>query len=91
MVARLAILRRLPPDVVEAARQAGVRGVVVDRKALEKDPELVDRLHRADLRVVVYTLNSDRQWDAVTGLGVDGIVTDEPALLDEWQRGAAAG
>ncbi|MCT9821553.1 glycerophosphodiester phosphodiesterase family protein [Microbacterium sp. W1N] len=91
VIARLAILRALPPDVVEAARQAGVRGVVVDRKALLRAPELVDRLHEADLRVVVYTLNSDRQWDAVTELGVDGIVTDDPQTLERWQRASADG
>ncbi len=90
-IARLAILRRLPPDVIEAARQAGVRGVVVDRKALDREPGLVDALHRADLRVVVYTLNSDRQWDAATGLGVDGIVTDDPGTLSRWQRASADG
>lgn len=91
VISRLVILKKLPADVTEAALQVGARGVVVDRRALVQRPEVVDELHAASLRVVVYTLNSDRQWDAVTGLGVDGIVTDEPALLDEWQRGAAAG
>ncbi|RLK47530.1 glycerophosphodiester phosphodiesterase [Microbacterium telephonicum] len=91
VIARLAILKRLPADVVAAARQAGVRGVVVDRKALQAQPDLVDRLHAEDLRVVVYTLNSDEQWGAATELGVDGIVTDDPRMLAGWQRAAADG
>lgn len=90
VISRLAILRRLPVDVAEAARAIGARGVVVDRRALSARPEVVDELHAAGLRVIVYTLNTDRQWDAMTELGVDGIVTDDPGLLDVWQRGLAS-
>ena len=86
---RLFILKHLPPDVVRAATEAGVRGLVVDRRALLERPEAVDELHAAGIRVVVYTLNSDTQWDEVTALGVDGIVTDDPATLSTWQLGVA--
>ena len=41
---------------------------------------------RAGVRIVVYTLNSDSQWDEVTALGVDGIVTDDPGTLSTWQQ-----
>ena len=86
---RLFILKHLPPDVVRAAGEAGVRGLVVDRRAILERPEVVDELHAAGIRVVVYTLNSDTQWDEVTALGVDGIVTDDPATLSTWQQGVA--
>lgn len=89
VVSRLLILKHLPADVVAAAEQAGVRGVVVNRKAVLARPEVVDELHAVGARVVVYTLNDDAQWDAVTSLGVDGIVTDDPATLSAWQRAAA--
>jgi glycerophosphoryl diester phosphodiesterase len=89
VVPRLFILRQLPEDVVQAATEATVRGLVVERRALLKRPEIVDELHAAGIRVVVYTLNSDTQWDAVTALGVDGIVTDDPATLSIWQQGVA--
>lgn len=91
VIARMAILGRLPSDVVAAAQQFGARGVIVDGDALDERPEVVDLLHAADLRVVVYTLNSDRQWDAVTSLGVDGIVTDDPGMLASWQETLATG
>ena len=86
---RLFILRHLPPDVVRAATEASVRGLIIDRRAVLERPEVVDELHAAGIRVVVYTLNSDTQWDEVTALGVDGIVTDDPATLSMWQQGIA--
>jgi glycerophosphoryl diester phosphodiesterase len=89
VVSRLLILKHLPRDVVTAAEQAGVRGIVVSRKAVLERPEVVDEIHAAGGRVVVYTLNDDTQWDAVTALGVDGIVTDDPRLLSEWQSAYA--
>jgi glycerophosphoryl diester phosphodiesterase len=63
--------------------------VVVSRKAVLARPGIVDELHAVGARVVVYTLNSDTQWDAVTALGVDGIVTDDPHSLSEWQSAYA--
>jgi glycerophosphoryl diester phosphodiesterase len=89
VVSRLLILKHLPQDVVTAAEQAGVRGIVASRKAVLARPEVVDEIHAAGARIVVYTLNEDAQWDAVTALGVDGIVTDDPHLLSEWQEAYA--
>lgn len=89
VVPRLLILKHVPEDVVRAAQEAGVRGVILDRKAVLRTPEWVDALHAADIRVVVYTLNTDSQWDEMTALGVDGIVTDDPGTLSEWQRAVA--
>ncbi|GAA2005327.1 glycerophosphodiester phosphodiesterase [Microbacterium ulmi] len=88
-VPRLVILHTLPDDVVAAVREAGARGIVVDRRAVLDRPEVVDELHDAGMRVVVYTLNTDRQWGQVTTLGVDGIVTDDPGTLSRWQESAA--
>lgn len=85
VVSRLLILKHLPADVVSAVAEAGARGVIVSRKAVLGRPGIVDELHEAGARVVVYTLNDDAYWDAVTALGVDGIVTDDPHTLSAWQ------
>lgn len=90
-IPRMLILKHLPDDVAEAALEAGARGIIVDRKAVLADAEVVDELHAAGVRVVVYTLNEHTQWDAVTALGVDGIVTDDPGTLSSWQRASADG
>lgn len=89
VIPRLLILKHVPEDVVRAADEAGVRGILVDRKAVLARPEMVDDVHAAGVRIVVYTLNSDTQWTAMTDLGVDGIVTDEPADLLTWQQALA--
>lgn len=91
LIPRLVILKKVPQDVVGAIEEIGARGVVIDRRAVLQRPELVDDLHAAGLRVVVYTLNSDTQWDEVTALGVDGIVTDDPGTLSSWQETVAGG
>jgi glycerophosphoryl diester phosphodiesterase len=89
VVSRLLILKHVPVDVVSAVAEAGARGVIVSRKAVLERPAIVDELHAARARVVVYTLNDDTHWDAVTALGVDGIVTDDPHTLSEWQAAYA--
>jgi glycerophosphoryl diester phosphodiesterase len=89
VVSRLLILKHVPDDVVAAAEQAGVKGVIVKRDEVLDRPAIVDDLHAAGIRVVVYTLNRDSQWDAVTALGVDGIVTDDPHTLLQWQSASA--
>jgi glycerophosphoryl diester phosphodiesterase len=43
--------------------------------------ELVDAAHARGMRVVPWTVNDERDMRALIGLGVDGIGTDEPALL----------
>ncbi len=88
VIPRLVILRTLPLDVVEAVAESGARGVIVDHRAIVQRPDAIDALHQAGMRVVVYTLNDDAQWDEVTGLGVDGIVTDDPGNLSRWQQAA---
>jgi glycerophosphoryl diester phosphodiesterase len=88
VVSRMLILKHLPDDVVSAAAEAGVRGILVDRKAVLARPEVVEAVHTAGVRIIVYTLNEDTQWDEVTALGVDGIVTDDPETLFAWQNAA---
>ncbi|MFI8594727.1 glycerophosphodiester phosphodiesterase [Microbacterium sp. NPDC078428] len=84
VISRLAILRQLPDDVVGAARALGVRGVIAAGREVLERPEVIDELHAAGMRVVVYTFNDDGKWREALRAGVDGIVTDVPARLADW-------
>ena len=41
----------------------------------------VDRLHQRGVRIVVWTPNEPMAWDLLIGMGVDSIITDDPAAL----------
>ena len=64
--------------------------VVVARRALLERPKSSRNWTPPAIRAVVDTLNDDMQWDAVTALGVDGIVTDDPERSGPGQQGVAA-
>jgi glycerophosphoryl diester phosphodiesterase len=62
-----------PLRVATCAATLGPRHDIVTR-------ELVDAAHALGLRVVPWTVNDVRDIAALVDLGVDGLVTDEPAL-----------
>jgi len=47
----------------------------------------VERMHAAGLRVVPWTANTPAVWTRLVELGVDGIITDDPAALLGWLKG----
>jgi glycerophosphoryl diester phosphodiesterase len=49
-------------------------------------PEFVERAHANGLAVHVWTINDRAQMEALVALGVDGIMTDRPTLLEEVLR-----
>ena len=62
--------------IMTVARTIGPRHDLVTR-------ELVDAAHGVGLRVVPYTVNDVPRMAQLLALGVDGLVTDEPALARE--------
>jgi glycerophosphoryl diester phosphodiesterase len=62
-----------PLRVATGARTIGPRHELVTR-------DLIDAAHALRLRVVPWTVNDVRRMAELFALGVDGIVTDEPAL-----------
>ena len=50
-------------------------------------PEVIGPLHDADIAIMVWTANEPADWDRLTDLGVDAIITDDPGALLAWQIG----
>jgi glycerophosphoryl diester phosphodiesterase len=65
-----------PQPIVTVARTIGPRQDVVTR-------DLIEAGHAVGLRVVPWTVNDVRVMAELIALGVDGLVTDEPALARE--------
>ncbi len=65
------------------ARNLGRRGdyAAVHPHADDTNSGLVDRIHAAGKWVQVWTVDDEEKLRRVIGLGVDGIFTDDPALL----------
>lgn len=81
---RAIITRTLPHDPVAYAELYGAMALIVNQLAVEEEPWAVDRLHRAGIGIILYTLNSKAAWKRSLDLGVDGIITDKPGRLDGW-------
>ena len=88
---RIIIMRELPADPVGLANHFGAIAILTSPDSLEKYPGAVDDMHEAGLGVLLYTLNSEERWSEAIGLGVDGIITDQPSLLDGWLMKTAPG
>jgi glycerophosphoryl diester phosphodiesterase len=88
---RMVITRELPADPVALVHQFGAIGLVTSGLAVESDPTAVDRIHRAGLGILLYTLNKKQSWKSALALGVDGIITDKPSALDSWLAASAPG
>ncbi len=73
-------------DAVEMALRMGARQIAPHGGLITA--ALVEQAHRADLRVVTWTLNEPEQMRAALAAGVDGVMTDYPdrlrAVIDEW-------
>jgi len=74
------LLDRRVPDVVATMRDLGARDVWPD--ALIADRALVDAVHGAGGRVIVWTVNEPSEARRLVALGVDGICTDDVRLRE---------
>lgn len=71
----------LPPRVREVRAPFGAGTLGPGLAAVRARPELVERARQRGHRVFVWTVNHDRDVDFVQGLGVDGIISDRPAMV----------
>lgn len=57
-----------------------------DYRSVPIDRKLIDAIHNADAHVHTWTVNESADMHRLLGLGVDGIVTDRPDILNEVLR-----
>ena len=71
---RALLLDQLPDDPLAPALELQCVALITDHELM--DAALVQRLHAAGLRALVYTVNDAARAQALLDIGVDGIVTD---------------
>ncbi|GGV98180.1 glycerophosphodiester phosphodiesterase [Streptomyces nigrescens] len=69
---------RYGADVVDRALAVGATMLSLNVRRLTL--ELVERAHAAQLKVVAWTVNTHDQLRLARGLGLDGVVTDQPEI-----------
>lgn len=74
-----ALTHRSLPDLVAVARAANAGTLSPHIDWITREDALAARA--ADLRIVPWTANDPATWDRLIDLGVDGIITDDPAGL----------
>jgi glycerophosphoryl diester phosphodiesterase len=89
--ARILLIRELPAAPLPLASRLGIIGFGTTARSAAAQPAALEALHDAGIGVLCYTLNTQDSWAEVIGLGVDGIITDEPGELDAWLAVTAPG
>jgi len=77
------LLDMLPPGVRRGRLPFGTRIDGPSVKLLRTRPQLAHALHAAGNRVYVWTVNDPPDLDLALARGVDGIITDRPAMVLE--------
>jgi len=73
------IVPGITPDVMRTATQTHVAALLpADLSFSATD---VDTLHLQGYKVIPFTVNSPTRWPILMGMGVDGIITDDPLSL----------
>lgn len=80
-----ALVGRTLPDLPRLAEGLGASVVSPNKDWITGDA--VRSLHRAGVRVIPWTANHPGDWERLIELGVDGIITDDPAALIEYLEG----
>ena len=79
-----ALVAKSLPDLVELARDLGAE--IISPNLDWITGPVVDALHAAGVRVIPWTANTPAEWARLVDLGVDGIITDDPAGLIEFLK-----
>jgi len=71
---RALLLDTLPSDAIDQALQLHCVALITNHKLM--DAPLVERIHAAGLRAMVYTVNEPTRAKELRASGIDGLVTD---------------
>ncbi|MGL3149476.1 glycerophosphodiester phosphodiesterase [Microbacterium sp. A82] len=77
------LTEKLDPSTIATAQKIGADAVNPSRASAQG----VALAHQAKLGVFVWTHDSDPDWESLTAMGVDGIITNHPVALYEWMHG----
>jgi glycerophosphoryl diester phosphodiesterase len=80
-----ALISKNLPDLPELARDLGAEIVSPNQDWITAP--VVKALHAAGVRVIPWTVNTEKDWARMLEIGVDGIITDDPAGLIDYLRG----
>ncbi|MGP3988278.1 glycerophosphodiester phosphodiesterase [Streptomyces sp. 3N207] len=69
---------RSSPTAPERAQELGARMISLELQHVDAD--IVRRAHDAGIQVISWTVNTDEELARVRELGLDGVVTDMPAV-----------
>lgn len=69
-------------DPVASLVAAGAQDLWQEASFIDED--LIGRAHALDARVIAWTADEAEEWDALIGMGVDGICTNRIAELATW-------
>ncbi len=75
------------PTAPERAGELGAE--LVSCELVHLDEDVVGRCHATGIRVISWTVNTDADLARVRELGLDGVVTDSPAIVRAVRDGAA--
>ena len=81
---RALLLDELRAGWFETAQRLACRAVVTHHSLM--DAAMVQRLHQAGMRALVYTVNERADLAAMRAAGVDGVITDEVARYSDEAR-----
>jgi len=80
------LVERIGDDPVGDCQDLGAVTYNPDVAEVLRRPGVVADLHAAGIAIQPWFVDDPDQWTALTDLGVDGIITDDPAALLAWQR-----
>ncbi len=80
------LVESIDADPVATCHELGATAYNPDVTELLRRPAVVAELHAAGIATTPWTADTPDEWDALTALGVDGIITNRPGELVAWQR-----